>query len=528
MKILRPKRKLTYKERILRAKARAQKKRRGVALILVLGAIVILTVFVTDLEVTSSAALSAALAERDSEKAEYHARSALNLSRLLIGSEPTIRTTISPIIQGLLGQRNTFKQLPIWKFQDVILGPFNDISHGQAFANAVGVDLSDQGGGKGIGLKGGHFEVKIVDEDSKIDLNSAVAGDAFSRQRLAMQLLGVMAPQKYTPMFEHLDSDGQYSDRPTICGAIIDWADFDETFYPCDPFGNAPQNDSAEDNFYQQAGLPYLRKNAPFDSLDEVRLVRGISDNYWATFVDPEPDDPDQRVMTVWGQGQVNVNTANGLTLLGIICGGAPDAKLCTDEDQMERFVEAVSMAKVMVPGMPLWGSPRMFTRTLSGKGSSAIAQAFQALQIEPVTWRSETEVQKAITVESKVFSVYAEGVVPRQKTKDKCQADSDCATGQTCADGFCADATRIRIHAVVDFRNASALGSQATNSSGTPPTSQPGGGPIRPPTAVQPGAARQQPQATTTGSSSQSSQSDIMAAYLTDPAGQIIYYRVE
>jgi general secretion pathway protein K len=226
------------------------------------------------------------------------------------------------------------------------------------------------------------------------------------------------------------------------------------------------------------------------------------------------------------------VNTANGLTLLGIICGGAPDAKLCTDEDQMERFVEAVTMAKVMVPGMPLWGSPRMFTRTLSGKGSSAIAQAFQALQIDPVTWRSEAEVQKAITVESKVFSIYAEGVVPRMKTKDKCQADSDCNSGQTCADGFCADATRIRIHAVVDFRNASALGSQATGSNGTLPASQPANGQtgIQAPPPVG-GRTSGAPPKTTNGSgssSSQSSDSDIMAAYLTDPAGQIIYYRVE
>ena len=35
--------------------------------------------------------------------------------------------------------------------------------------------------------------------------------------------------------------------------------------------------------------------------------------------------------MTVWGQGTVNVNTANPLTLYALICSGAPQAELCTD-----------------------------------------------------------------------------------------------------------------------------------------------------------------------------------------------------
>ena len=42
-------------------------------------------------------------------------------------------------------------------------------------------------------------------------------------------------------------------------------------------------------------------------------MVRGISDDFWATFVDPDPPNPKKRVMTVWGQGTVNVNSANGL-----------------------------------------------------------------------------------------------------------------------------------------------------------------------------------------------------------------------
>ncbi len=60
-------------------------------------------------------------------------------------------------------------------------------------------------------------------------------------------------------------------------------------------------------------------------------MVRGVTDDFWATFVDPDPTNPKKRQMTVWGQGAVNVNTANPLTLYALVCSGAPTAELCTD-----------------------------------------------------------------------------------------------------------------------------------------------------------------------------------------------------
>src|SRR5262245_14003365 len=55
-----------------RPKPRAD--RRGVALVMVLGAITVLTVFLTELQEETSAELSSALAERDAVRAEYYAR----------------------------------------------------------------------------------------------------------------------------------------------------------------------------------------------------------------------------------------------------------------------------------------------------------------------------------------------------------------------------------------------------------------------------------------------------------------------
>ncbi len=68
-----------------------------------------------------------------------------------------------------LGSKQTPPQLPVWEYSDRILGAFNDKEASQDFAALSGLDL---GLGKILGLKGGHFEVVIVDEDAKINVNT--------------------------------------------------------------------------------------------------------------------------------------------------------------------------------------------------------------------------------------------------------------------------------------------------------------------------------------------------------------------
>jgi general secretion pathway protein K len=74
---------------------RARRARRGVALILVLSSLTILTVMLSEIQDESAAELGSALSARDAVVAEYAARSAINLSRLLIAAEPTIRKTLA-------------------------------------------------------------------------------------------------------------------------------------------------------------------------------------------------------------------------------------------------------------------------------------------------------------------------------------------------------------------------------------------------------------------------------------------------
>ncbi len=464
--------------RIARAKRRARE--RGIALIMVLGAIAVLTVMLAEFQDETSTELAASVAERDGVQAEYIARSAVNLSRLLIASEPTIRTAISPLFMMM---KKKPPQLPVWEFSDRILGVFNDKDAQSSFASGLGLDMAD---GKNLGLEGGNFELKIVDEDAKINVNLGASND-IAHIRLAKELMGMMIGPQYNPLFEQKDSTGNFTDRMTVCGAIIDWADPDEMGFSCDTSQNAPTSAGVEDAFYQLLPIPYRRRNAPYDSLDELHMVRGVTDDFWATFVDPDPTKPEKRVITVWGQGAVNVNTANAQTLLGVVCSGAPAAEICSDPIQAQTFLTGVTMARGITMGAPLFGSTQDFIQMMKGQGQ--MGPMLASLGMKPVKFLSESEFGKSITTESKMFSIYAVGVKPGYKRD-----------------------TRLSIHAVVDFRTAPALSGGPLPGTPTPAGSST-------PTGQSP-ASQVQANANSAASLAQAMQPST--------GGAVVYYRIE
>jgi len=476
------------------------------ALILVLAALTVLTVMLTEVQDESSAEFGSALAARDALVAEYAAKSAVNLSRLLIAAEPTIRRSLTLVFALVGGSR----QVPVWAYADRILGAFNDSDGATSFASLAGVDPKL---GKNLGLKGAGFRLDIVDEDSKINFNVAARGDAFSQTRLAAQIIGLIGPPQYSPLFEGRDADESYSDRRAVCSAIIDWVDPDQDTALCDPSSTTAQQAAAEDSFYQLLKVPYKRKNAAFDSLEELHRVRGISDDFWATFIDPNPDVPDKRIVTIWGQGAVNVNTANPQTLLAVVCQASNNlARMCTDANEAQKFIMAMTMLRSFMPGLPVFKNAQEFVSALQqtnqpapaagapaagglgalGGGGSPIAMIMKAMQIEPIPIVSAAETAKMVTTESKVFSIYATGYVRSGKRESS-----------------------VRVHAVVDFRGAPSPQQQIADLlSRLPPGSVPGL-----PAPATSGSAQ-----TANGTPPQG----IPSVMKPGPGGNVVYYRVD
>jgi general secretion pathway protein K len=455
-------------------RARRRRREQGIALVMVMGAIAVLAVVLADFQDDASTEQASATADRDSVQAEYMARSAVNLSRLLIASEPTIRQAIAPLFMLM---KRTAPQLPVWEYSDRLLGAFNDSEASADFARTTGADVSL---GKNLGMPGGRFEVKIVDEDSKINANLGASND-IAHIRLAKELMGLMMPPQFNPLFEQKDSTGNFHDRMAICQAVIDWADVDERQFSCDIATQTAQGGGLEGAWYQQIPKPYRMKNAPYDSLEELRMVRGIGDDFWSTFIEPDATRPDKRVVTVWGQGKVNVNSANAQTLLGLVCAGAPLAEVCTDIQQAQAFLTGVTMARGITMGAPLFGNAKEFIATMKGEGMVGPLLT-SLLGMKAVKFQSEGDFSNSITTESKMFSIYAVGIVKGYKRE-----------------------TRSAVHAVVDFRNAPGLAA-----SGGPPSGSPPGSP-NPPQSATAAAA-----------------SDYANAMRPSTGGTVVHYRID
>ena len=72
-------------------RARRRRRQRGAALIMVLGSLTILAVMLSEFQEQMSTEFASALSDRDALKAEYAARSAVNLSRLLIAGALSLK-----------------------------------------------------------------------------------------------------------------------------------------------------------------------------------------------------------------------------------------------------------------------------------------------------------------------------------------------------------------------------------------------------------------------------------------------------
>jgi general secretion pathway protein K len=103
----------------------------------------------------------------------------------------------------------------------------------------------------------------------------------------------------------------------------------------------------------------------------------------------------------------------------------------------MQLFLTGVVMAQGISQGVPLFGVPNDFLQTLKGQG--LMGTMLSTLGIKPVKFGSESDFTKSISTDSKVFSIYAVGVVKGYRRE-----------------------TRVKVHAVVDYRQAPTLSNLA------------------------------------------------------------------
>jgi len=171
---------------------------------------------------------------------------------------------------------------------------------------------ANPGAYENVPLGRGAYWVTVTDEESKIPLNGAT--DAVLRR-----------------LFAH---SGVKDDRAVsvIVDSIQDWRDPD----------NLHRLNGAEDDYYLSLPVPYKAKNGNFETIDELLLVKGVTPEIlygniaspdrravleaqppWERQLGPGEYLGVARRLSVFGAGQVNVNTASAEALMALGLTGA-------------------------------------------------------------------------------------------------------------------------------------------------------------------------------------------------------------
>jgi general secretion pathway protein K len=404
------------------------RREQGIALVVVLGVVAILSVLVSDFDYGMATAYKVAESKRDRLQAEYLAKSGLNLTRLLIAKEREIRNVAAIFLKTFLGGMPQFN---IWDFANEILAPFSDYKSTVEMGKSAGMDFSQM---EGMVDTGGSFEIIAMPENGLINISQplyGITGIEDPRTSIAMQLYSLMGgplPESpYDPMFEDRDADGQYTNRLDIVSDIIDWWDTDELRTIFDPGAQIATQAGSEDDVYETFVDPYEVKNAPFDSLEELRMIRGIDDDFWATFVETDPDDPKSRQLTVYASGKVNVNTARPEVLLFRLCSfqGVQQSTLCTDFLEMQKFVMIFNTARSILP-IVFFASSNSFIQFLKGKGtiytnlSSFLGGPEGGVLFKPITIPADQSamIEDSFITQAEIFTIQSTGFVGRASVR--------------------------------------------------------------------------------------------------------------
>jgi general secretion pathway protein K len=160
----------------------------------------------------------------------------------------------------------------------------------------------------------GTLEGKVVDEASKFPINYLVDKDGKAQDIYQKVLTGLLTNKPF--QLEEEEAQG-------LVQAITDWLDRDDE--TAGEFG-------AETIYYQQLEHPYECKNGPLTSLAELQLVRGMTE---ALYFGAEENPGLRDLLTVYGNGKININTATPLILRALVSKSV-------SEDTAEAWAESV------------------------------------------------------------------------------------------------------------------------------------------------------------------------------------------
>ncbi|MCL2326001.1 MAG: type II secretion system protein GspK [Proteobacteria bacterium] len=279
--------------------------RRGVALLLVLTYVAVMSATVLSGFMNSQVSYSIASNVRDDLKAYYKAHSAMNLGRLMLEYQYDL---MEDEIYGPQLKRSNFQ---MYQILDLLMAPFKSgiISVDVPLANhtIASFNLRDAGV-DAMGEDSGDFYVRVFPEDGKLNLNRFATGVVQSN---LYEFCMLFANRAYDDLFSVRSGRRGRLSRMELLAAMIDWVDADsEKTYITD---NCVLEESSgdESSLYVDQRKRYWVKNAKLTTLDELYQVAGFGDDMMAAFGES---------LTVYPVDKINVNLASAKVLFAALC----------------------------------------------------------------------------------------------------------------------------------------------------------------------------------------------------------------
>jgi len=371
--------------------------RAGVALLMVLSAIMLLTILVTEIAHGATIRIRLAAHHRDEVRAEALAQTGVQLYRLILMASKQLGRNPLIIEYGAMMGLNADT---LWQMVPFI----NTGLMRMVFVSGGDMDEEDAVRMKALGLSederdesregrrnfldfDGDFSASIQDESRFIyvgKLQAATFADLLELPA-TQEILGMMAKEEVNDYFYR-----ENIDKMEIIGNLVDWTDADDVRL---------YQGGDEVALYDKLDSPYKPKNAPFDSIHEVRLVDGWHlDGVWERL---------GRHMTIYGAGKINVNTAHRPVMRAIL---AAFIEGYTSEQYVDTLLDVLMAAR----GTPL----------AEGGVHFSSAQSFKGYVERELGVTLKDTVLQAVTTESEVFRIESVGEVGDSRVEIKAIID--------------------------------------------------------------------------------------------------------
>jgi general secretion pathway protein K len=329
--------------------AQPHRNQKGAALLMALFAVVLITFLAVEISYETAVEYRVATADYQRLKAYYAAKSGIELSLLRIQLYQQVLSQYGDQIKG--GAASQFVDM-IWQFP-FAWPPASTADMGTVSKSELEKSVSES-------LMDAQYITQISSEGGKLDINDLGSPSKALRESTRERLLQLIQ-NKY-------DSDDKFREKnrninpEEIVNDIQDWVDQDKDSL----------NGGSEEGRYPDANSEFIPPSRPFKTLDELKMVRGISDELYSVIA---PN------VTAYGLKGVNVNYAEKAILKSIdkqiddriaeeILKRRGDQTLGPFADQaaFESFLgtQGVNMSKFNEQQIPLYFDPETNFRIVS------------------------------------------------------------------------------------------------------------------------------------------------------------------